>query len=71
MTDALMYVTVRLQNAYAGLRSREEGQTLTEYALIVAVVALGVTLAIVFLRDEIKELFSDAGNELNSQPAGS
>lgn len=71
MHEVITWAAVRLQNAFAGLRDREEGQTLTEYALIVAVVALGVTLAIVFLRDEIKELFSDAGNELNSQPTGS
>ena len=38
-------------------------------ALIIAVVALGVILAIVFLRDQIKSLFNKAGSELSTQPS--
>ena len=45
------------------------GQGLVEYALIIAVVALGVILAIVFLREQIKSLFNKAGTELSTQPS--
>jgi Flp pilus assembly pilin Flp len=43
---------------------REEGQTLVEYALIIVTIAIGVTAAMVFLRDKISTLFSDIGNSL-------
>ena len=38
MTDAFVWAVVRLQNGYARLRDEERAQTLTEYALIIAVV---------------------------------
>jgi Flp pilus assembly pilin Flp len=68
MTDAFVWAVVRLQNGYARLRDEERAQTLTEYALIIAVVALGVIIAIVFLRDQIRSLFNRAGSELSTQP---
>ena len=49
------------------LRDREDGQTLVEYALIIAIIALGLILALYFLRGEIRELFSDTGNTLDTQ----
>jgi len=47
-----------------GSLAREEGQTLAEYALILALVALFVTGAIFFLRDQITSLFSDIGSKI-------
>jgi Flp pilus assembly pilin Flp len=44
----------------------ERGQTLVEYALIVAVVSLGAILALGFLSGKINSLFSKAGNSLNA-----
>ena len=53
------------------LRSREErGQTLVEYALIVAIIALGLILALYFLRDEIREIFSDTGSTIETGAPG-
>jgi len=47
-----------------GSLTREEGQTLAEYALILALVALFVAGAIFFLRDQITTLFSDIGSKI-------
>ena len=42
----------------------EEGQGLVEYALIIAVIAVAVIVAMLFLRDQLSNLFSDVGNNL-------
>ena len=42
----------------------EQGQGLVEYALIIAVIAVAVIVAMVFLRDQISNIFSDVGNNL-------
>ena len=69
MTDPIIGAVVRAQNAWARLSDEERGQGLVEYALIIAVVALGVIVAIVFLRDQISNLFNKAGSELSTQPS--
>ena len=42
----------------------EDGQGLVEYALIIAVIAIVVILAMVFLRGQIENIFSNIGNNL-------
>ncbi|MDP9252168.1 MAG: Flp family type IVb pilin [Chloroflexota bacterium] len=42
----------------------EEGQGLVEYALIIAVIAIAVIVAMIFLRDQISNIFSNIGNNL-------
>ena len=42
----------------------EEGQGLVEYALIIAVIAIAVIVARVFLRGQIQNIFSNIGNNL-------
>ena len=64
MNTLITSVIVQAQNFYARMRDEERGQTLTEYALIIALIALGVILALIFLGDQIKQLFSKAGNSL-------
>lgn len=45
----------------------EEGQGLTEYGLIIALVAIGCVAALVALRDELTSIFQDdIVNGLNS-----
>jgi Flp pilus assembly pilin Flp len=44
----------------------ESGQTLVEYALIIAIVALGAIIALGFLSGKINTLFSKAGNSVNN-----
>ena len=70
MTYLVNAVAARLHNTVANVREREEGQTLVEYALIIAIIALGLILALYFLRDEIREIFSDTGNTLQTTPQG-
>ena len=42
----------------------EEVQGLVEYALIIAVIAIAVIVAMIFLRDQISNIFSNIGNNL-------
>jgi Flp pilus assembly pilin Flp len=42
----------------------EQGQGLVEYALIIAVIAIGAVAAALFLRDQISNIFSNVGNQL-------
>ena len=40
------------------------GQGLVEYALIIAVIAIAVIVAMIFLRDQLQNVFSNIGNNL-------
>ena len=42
----------------------EDGQGLVEYALIIAVIAIAVIVAMIFLCDQISNIFSNIGNNL-------
>ena len=42
----------------------ERGQGLVEYALIIAVIAIAVIVAMIFLRGQIQNIFSNIGNNL-------
>ena len=42
----------------------DEGQGLVEYALIIAVIAIAVIVAMIFLRGQLQTLFSNIGNNL-------
>jgi pilus assembly protein Flp/PilA len=42
----------------------DDGQGLVEYALIIAVIAIAVIVAMLFLRDQIQNVFSNIGNNL-------
>ena len=42
----------------------DEGQGLVEYALIIAVIAIAVIVAMIFLRDQLSNIFSNIGNNL-------
>ena len=37
---------------------REEGQALTEYALIITVLSLGLVVSMTFLRNELEQFFT-------------
>ena len=47
-----------------GLLREDAGQGLVEYALIIAVIAIAVILAMIFLRDQLSNTFSNIGNNL-------
>jgi len=42
----------------------DEGQGLVEYALIIAVIAIAVIVAMIFLRGQLENIFSNIGNNL-------
>ena len=63
MTNAFTWAVVRVQNAVAGVREREEGQALVEYALILALVSLAAVVALTTLGGKISGVF----NSINSQ----
>ena len=44
---------VYLQTLAAELRTREEGQTMAEYGVVLAVITLGIILTLGFLSEEI------------------
>ena len=48
----------------ATLIREEEGQGLVEYALIIAIIAIAVIVAMIFMRDQLVNLYSRIGNNL-------
>jgi Flp pilus assembly pilin Flp len=68
MSDVLLRASVRVQSALASLKSREDGQTMTEYVLILAGIALLVILAVWFLGGAIDNLFSETGSTVSNAP---
>lgn len=48
--------------------SREEGQTTTEYAILLGFLAIAIIIALFFLRDVLRELFSDAAQSVDEAP---
>ena len=65
--DALYSFSVRvilaLRSPVASLR-REEGQTFTEYAIIVATIAVGTVAAVGYLRNAVTNALSNAANAI-------
>jgi pilus assembly protein Flp/PilA len=64
--QAINMVFVRMQNAWFAARDEETGQTLVEYALIIALIAIAAIAALGFLSGKIQSLFSKAGSSLGS-----
>ncbi len=44
----------------------ERGASMVEYILLVALIALAVIAAVVFLKDQVNNKFNDAGSKLSS-----
>ena len=68
MTDILMRPLVWLQITAAELREREDGQTTTEYAILLGFLAIAIIIALFFLRNVLRELFSDAARSVSGAP---
>ncbi len=66
MVTAINSIAVRMQNAWFRMRDEESGQTLVEYGLIIALIALACVAALGFLSGKIQALFSKTGNQLNN-----
>jgi len=68
MTDLLWQPIVQLQIAVAELREREDGQTTTEYAILLGFLAIAIIIALYFLRNVLRDLFSDAASSVSNAP---
>ena len=70
MAYAINAIAGRLHDAIAGLRKREEGQGLVEYVVLIALIALGLFVAITFFRDELGDIFSEITNKIGDELPG-
>jgi Flp pilus assembly pilin Flp len=66
----MLALTVYLQNTWARLKERQEGQTMAEYALILGLIAIFVMIAVFFLGGKIKDLFNSTGSSVANAPNG-
>ena len=66
MQQLVTMLVIRAQNAWFAARDEETGQTLVEYALIIALIALTMLAALGFLSGRIQILFSNAGSSIPS-----
>ena len=53
-----------LRNLFANLNLDKKGQDLTEYALLVALIAVVVMVAIIFFGEEVSGFFNDLATEI-------
>ena len=63
MTMNLFVLRTWLQARFA---KDEDGASMVEYILVVALIALAVIAAVVFLKGQINNKFNDAGSKLSS-----
>jgi pilus assembly protein Flp/PilA len=57
-----------MKDIYRALLSDESGQGLVEYALIIALVAIGLIAILLVLRNSIGDVFNNAGEALRNAP---
>ena len=55
-----------LRNLFARMNLDKKGQDLTEYALLVALIAIIVVLAVLFFGEEVSQFFTGLGNTVSS-----
>jgi len=68
MTVILTSPVIALQVAVLSPREREDGQTKTEYAILLGFLALAIIVALFFLRNHSSPLFSDASSSVSNAP---
>jgi pilus assembly protein Flp/PilA len=66
MLEFTQALWARVISTAATAREREEGQTLVEYALIIALVSVGLIAALGTLRTQIEGVFTTIGTALTS-----
>jgi pilus assembly protein Flp/PilA len=62
LNDTLLKLSIKVK----AMLSDERGQDLVEYALVVAIIALGATVAMTTLASDINAVFLSIGTRLNS-----
>jgi Flp pilus assembly pilin Flp len=68
MTDILWRPIIAMQVAVHRLREREDGQTTTEYAILLGFLAIAIIIALFFLRNVLRGLFSNAASSVSGAP---
>jgi Flp pilus assembly pilin Flp len=68
MYELLMRPLIRLQIAAVELRERQDGQTTTEYAILLGFLAIAIIIALFFLRNVLRSLFSSAARSVSNSP---
>ena len=68
MYELFMRPLIRLQIAAVELRQREDGQTTTEYAILLGFLAIAIIIALFFLRGVLRSLFSAAASSVSRSP---
>jgi Flp pilus assembly pilin Flp len=68
MHEILMRPLVRAQIAVAAVQEREDGQTTTEYAILLGFLAIAIIIALFFLRGVLRDLFSNAASSVSNGP---
>ncbi len=59
-------ISARVQNAWFATRDEESGQTLTEYALIIALVAVATVAAVGFFGGRLVNLLWQEGSSVGN-----
>ena len=62
----MLALYLRARNRIEELVRGEEGQGLTEYALIIALVAVALVGAVVVFREQIADIFNNIGDAFSS-----
>ena len=65
MLEFTQAVWAKVVSTVATAREREEGQTLVEYALIIALVSVGLIAALTTLKTQIQGVFTAIGTALS------
>ena len=66
MTDFVVAQQIKLQDMIENLFNREEGQDMIEYALLAALIAIAAIAVIVLVGPQLRLLFQDVVNALQS-----
>jgi Flp pilus assembly pilin Flp len=65
MTQLQQYLAKLYATSFGGTQVRDQdGQTLAEYALILALIAAVVAVAVIFLQGQISSIFSSIGSQI-------
>jgi pilus assembly protein Flp/PilA len=62
LNDKLLKLSIKIQ----AMLSDDRGQDLVEYALVVAIIALGATAAMSTLSKDINDVFTNIGTKLTT-----
>lgn len=65
-----MRLMLQMLNWIHRIARKDEGQSMVEYGLIIALIAIFVIAALVFLHGQIANLFGAAGNALSTTGTG-